>query len=230
MKNNKLFWGLFFIMSAVFIFISGLGYCKSFNFMSLTLTTLLIVIIIKSIKKINFTGIFFPLAFIGIIFSNQLGISSITPWPILTIALFLNIGFNFLFGKHHFNWFHHKDKIRFNNSEEINDNYISISSSFSSSIKYITSDDFLHGNVYCSFSSLKLYFYDAVMKNDNASIDLSISFATVDLYIPKGWNVIITSDPTLGSISEKNKHDTVYTNTLTINGDISLSSLNIYYL
>jgi len=100
MKRERVFWGLVLILGGVFLIISKLGYFPDINVFSLLLTILLAVIILKSLIRVNFPGILFPIAFISIIYDDQLGITSITPWTVLVAALLGSIGLSMIFHRH----------------------------------------------------------------------------------------------------------------------------------
>ena len=89
MKKNgeKIFWGLFFILGAIFILVSRMGYFEEIGLLTLFLTVLLAALLIKSIRHIEFTGILFSLAFLAILYDKPLGIEELTPWPVFGAAL-----------------------------------------------------------------------------------------------------------------------------------------------
>lgn len=96
---SAIFWGLIFIAIAAYIVLDVLGITAGIGLWSAILIILAAVVLIKSIRPLNFFGILFPIAFAGIILDSQLGIEAFTPWPILGIALFLSIGFSIIFKK-----------------------------------------------------------------------------------------------------------------------------------
>lgn len=106
MKKERIFWGVLFILAGIFLVISKLGYFPDMNVFSLLLTVFLVVVIVKSLLRLNFAGILFPIAFISIIYAKQLGITAITPWTVLIAALFGSIGLSMIFHKHP-KWINH---------------------------------------------------------------------------------------------------------------------------
>ena len=95
------FWGLFFIVGAALIIVNQLGCLTGISLFSLICTLLLIPIIIKSIAYRSFAGILFPIALLGIIYAEPLGITALSPWPLLAAALFGSIGLSLIFHKSH---------------------------------------------------------------------------------------------------------------------------------
>ena len=99
MKKERVFWGLFLVIAGIVLVVSKLGYFAGVNLFSLVATVFLVAIIIKSVFKMNFAGILFPLAFIVILFDDQLGITAITPWTVLIAATLGSIGLSIIFPK-----------------------------------------------------------------------------------------------------------------------------------
>lgn len=221
---KKLFWGLFFIASAVFVIINQMGY-TNIAFLSLLLTILIIPIFIKSIYHVNFWGILFSIAFLIIIYKGYLNID-ISNMAILFSALLGSIGLSIIFNRNHFKYHdEHFDKvIDEEDSEEIN-----LSVNFSSSIKYINSENFKKANLKCSFGAMKVYFDNAKIE-DEAIINLDVSFAGVELYIPKEWKIINNVDTSLGGIEEKNLRSIKSNKKIILKGKVSFSGIEIIYV
>ena len=179
-------------------------------------------------------GIFFPLALLGIIYAEPLGITSLVPWPILSTALLLTIGFSIIFHKHH-KW--HTKFITTGNTEnfgevinEEDDSTVSLHVNFGSSIKYVNSKDFKKGEFTCHFGALKVYFDNTVLHEGSATVEIDISFGGMELYIPKNWKVVQGVNMSLGGIEEKNRNMPDGNNTLTLNGKCSLAGIEIIYV
>lgn len=226
---KKLFWGSFFIIAGIFVIINQLGYYTNINLFSLLCTILIIPILLKSLMKANFTGIFFSLALLCIIYSEPLNLESVTPIPVLLAALFGSIGFSIMFSKHNFskkwNSEYFDQVINGADSDEVNFNV-----SFGSSIKYINSEDFKIANLKSSCGSMKVYFDNAKIVDDSAVINLDISLSGVELYIPKEWNIINNVDVTLGGIEQKNTSKEKFKKTITLTGRVNLSGVEIIYI
>ena len=232
MKSDRIFWGVFLLLGAVFLLVSKLGYFSDINIFSLLFTILLVALIIKSIIKLSFPGILFPLAFIGIIYDDKLGITAITPWTILFVALLGSIGLSLIFNKRP-KWDKANYKWDGNATETIDiedEGHIKLETSFGSSIKYINTDKFEYANLKCSFGSMNVYFDNAIMEKENAVVKIDVSFAGMQLYIPRGWNVINNTSASFGAVEEKNRIDAVKTNTLTLIGGISFAGVEILYI
>ncbi|WP_027399643.1 LiaF transmembrane domain-containing protein [Anaerovorax odorimutans] len=232
MKKERIFWGILFIVGAVFLIISKLGYFPDINIFSLLLSVFLIVIIIKSLIRINFTGVFFPIAFLCIIYDKQLGITNITPWTVLIAALLGSIGFSMIFHKR-IRWdkrYYNSEDYKFEKINVEDESYVNFNNSFGASIKYVNTDNFEQGDFNCSFGAMKVYFDNAVIPNGNAVANINASFSGIELYIPKTWKIEDKTKVFLGAISEKNKNEKITTETLTLVGDIRFAGVEIIYI
>lgn len=232
MKKERIFWGVLFILAGIFMVISKLGYFPDMNVFSLLLTVFLVVVIAKSVIRLNFSGILFPIAFICIIYDKQLGITAITPWTVLIAALLGSTGLSIIFHKHG-KWIghnHHCEDYKFEKIDIEDESNVRFKNSFGASIKYINTDKFEQAAFDCSFGAMKVYFDNAVMSNENAIVRINASFSGIELYVPKTWNVDDKTNVFLGSVSEKNRNDQATTNTLTLVGDVSFSGIEIVYI
>lgn len=230
MKKEKIFWGLFFILAGIFLIVSRLGYFTEINIFSLVLTIFMVACMIKSVRHLNFAGILFPAAFLCIIYDEVLGITQITPWPVLGAALFASIGLSIIFhNRYHLGHFKHEEHFTEVIDQDDGKSF-HFETTFGSSIKYVNSDDFSQANLSCSFGAMKIYFDNAIIQNDNAVIRLDVSFAGVELYIPKAWNVINKVDSTFGAVDEKNRNQSTGVPCVTLTGSASFSGVTIIYV
>ena len=235
MKNKNWFWGLFFIVAAALIVFNQFGYLADISLVSLVLTILLVPIIIKSLTTFNFTGILFPLAFLGIIYAEPLRITNLTPWPILITALFLSIGFHIIFGKHinggcgDFGCFGNGENFKeiVNNQDENNVEY---RVTFSSGIKYVNSENLKNVRLSSSFGALKVFFDNSKRDEDGVTIYLDASFSGVELYIPKEWKIVNNLNVSLGGVEEKNRRVEATGPLVTFSGNVSFSGVEIIYV
>ena len=232
MKKDSIFWGVLFILAGIFMIISKLGYFPNINVFSLLLTVFLVVVIVKSLRPINFAGILFPIAFICIIYDKQLGITNITPWTVLIAALLGSSGLSMIFHKYTkwVNTKHNCEDYKFEKIDVEDESNVRFKTSFGASIKYINTDKFEQADFNCSFGAMKVYFDKAIMSKNNAIVRINASFSGIELYVPKTWNIDDKTNVSLGSVSEKNRNDQITTNTLTLVGDITFSGVEIIYI
>lgn len=234
MKKERIFWGIYFILGALFILAARMGYMEDVSFWSLIWTVFIAAILIKSVIKINFFGIFMSLAFLGIIYATPLGITAIVPWPLLGAALFISIGCSMIFPKKHrfkfdsINRHKHRDFEEVINEEDGQN--INYSVSFGSCIKYINSDDFQYASLECSFGAMNVYFDNAIMQKSEATVHVDNSFGGMELYFPKNWLVINQMDSAFGGVDEKGHAAPDGLHKVYLQGDNSFGGITIYYI
>lgn len=236
MKKKEAFWGLLFILAAMLIIVNQFGFFEDISMFEIVATVILAGIMIKSMLKINFWGVLFPLAFIGIIYADELNITRFTPWPALLTALLFSIGLSLIFNRHnqwsyHFhNHNHNHNMFNHNVVNEQDDNIISCSTNFGESIKYVNTDNFEKANIKCSFGSVKVYFDNALIPSGKADIYLDVSFGDAQLFIPKTWKVVNEVQIFLGDMGGNYRNIKSDTPIVTIHGNISFGDAKIIYV
>lgn len=232
MRKERIFWGVFLLLSGVALIIGKLGYFEEVNLFTLAATIFLVAMFLKSAAYKSFSGVLFSLAFLGILYDDQLGITALTPWTLLFAALLGSIGLSLIFGKKK-SW--KKEKYKYDSSEytiiDVEDEgHIKLDTSFSGSVKYINTDRFEQADISASFGSSKIYFDNATLKDGKGILRLQVSFAGVELYIPKTWTVEDRTNIAFGAIDEKNKNYGTSENVLTIVGSIDFAGVEIIYV
>lgn len=229
MKKERIFWGIFFIAGALFLIVNAVGLLGDIGIWSILLTVILGACLIKSIFHKSVTGILFSIAFLCIVYAEPLGIQALTPWPVLGAALLGSIGISFLYRpERHYDYHHFITGTE--TVETADDAQIHFNTSFGGSIKYINSDDFQNAKLSCSFGSMKVYFDNAVIKNEEAIIYIDVSFGGMELYIPKTWNVVNQVSSAFGGLDEKNRNTSTGTPTVRLVGKMSFSGVEIVYI
>lgn len=238
MKFKNWFWGLFFIIAAILVIVNQLGYLTGFNIFTLVASIFLIAIMLQSATHLNFAGILFPFAILGILFAEPLGIQNLVPWPILIAALFGTIGLSIIFSKSikkmHSNFEHtcHSscNKEHFEQIIDTPDeSTVSCKVTFGSAIKYVNAQDFQKGFFECSFGAIKIYFDHANIVQQEAEIYLDVSFGGVELYIPKNWKIVDNLNTSLAGIDYEGRPGST-DKIITLNGKISFSGVTVIYV
>lgn len=233
MKKKRVFWGIFFIAGAVALLVSRMGLLGELNIWTILLTVLLIGGLFKSIVYRSISGVLFSLAFLAIVHGETLGITAITPWPVLGAALLGSIGLSIIFQPYKSFKKHgrgHHDAEFFGSTETVDGDQIHLETSFGSAIKYITSDDFKRASFNCSFGAMKVYFDNALIQQGSAEIYVDISFAGVELFIPKTWKVENRVDMSFAGVEEKNRSESTGTPVVYLTGEVSFSGVTIIYI
>lgn len=143
-------------------------------------------------------GTFFSLAFMGIVFSNELHIEKLVPWTLLVAALLATIAFEMIFGKKG-----HRDHFKYSGdnrggmhhgnsnviTESVEGDVINEKISFTGVTKYIHSENFTSANIDCSFAGAEFYFDKAAIPSGRAVITVNSSFCGMTLFVPRNWEV-----------------------------------------
>ncbi|MGL5151605.1 MAG: LiaF transmembrane domain-containing protein [Clostridium sp.] len=230
MNKKNLLWGGALILSGFAIVADQLGYLGDINLFTTGIGVILGLIAIKNLFKLKFGGVLFPLAFIGILFDEQLGITAITPWTILFAATLLTIGFSLIFKPKKKSWKYEFESKK-NNFENIEGgNSMKLSTKFGSSTKYVNTNNFEYGNIECSFGAMEVYFDKAIMNGENATLNLDIKFGGVEIYLPKTWRVRNSVSVSIGAVEEGHSNSDVFTNTLILTGDVQFAGVEIKFI
>lgn len=231
MKKERTFWGIMLVLGGIALIISKLGYFSDINVITILLTIYLSVMLIKNVFRVNFAGVLFPIAFICIIYDEQLGITSITPGTVLIAALLGSVGLSIIFDKRP-KWAnkHDRDSYKFDTIDVEDESHVRVETQFSASVKYINTDKFEQAYLKCQFGATKVYFDNAVLHKGKGMVTIDASFAGVELYIPKTWTICDKTNVSFGSLNEKNRNQGTSANTLTIMGDINFSGVEIIYV
>lgn len=237
MQKNRLFWGIMFLLAAAFVIVGKLGYLGNFSPFSLIFTVFMLAVIAKSIPRLNFAGILFPIAFLCITYDKVLNIENLTPWTVLAVALLGSIGLSLLFHRKNDSWYSYHHKYHSYNHPhveviDVEDNdHVKQSTRFGSSTKYINSDNFKQADLECSFGSIQVYFNKAHVKTE-AIVRISGSFCGIELYVPKEWHVENQIESIVGGVSEKGKGYVTSESApvLKLVGELNFSGVEIIYI
>lgn len=238
MKKQKLFWGIFFIVMAMIVVVSKLGILPDVGVFSLLATAFLIWMAVDGIRHRNFYEMLFAVAFLCIIYDKPLGIEELTPWTVLAAALLLSIGLSLLFGgkrkrKHsiEFEWDSGDgSKGIGSSSEQCSGECIRCENNFGAAIRYINSDNFCKASLENNFGSMTVYFDNAMIQGDTASVKVDNNFGETILYIPKEWKVQNELEHCFGSINEHGKAEGTNSAVLRLKGDTNFGNIEIYYV
>ena len=233
MKRKNIIWGLFFIAAAAVVMLNQTGMLVHMSLWTLLVSLALVPAVVTSVIHKNFAGIFIPLAIYAILFAEPLGIEKFTPWPVLGAAVFLSIGFTMIFPhKHHHDHIEEDTPEHWKENGAVIENSDSenayVKSNWSGTVKYITSQNLKSVDIDGSFSGTKVYLDNAKLSNGRATINANLSFAGVDLYVPKEWKVINDVKCTFAGSEEKGlKNYENDDNIITLTGNIKFSGISI---
>ncbi len=232
MKNRNYFWGIVFILAAVFVLLSNFGLFHNINMTKILFTILLLCIMVKNVPCRNFYGILIPAAIIVIMYDDFLPVRMFTPFPVLAAAIFGSIGLSFLFP----NQPPFKPDIDFDpgsaSGKHSGESDVHCSTSFAGTTKYFETENFRRAYLKCSFGALKAYFDHARIQGASAEIYVENSFGETTLFLPKEWNVTVTATTSFGDITEVHKPPVPMADApvVSVRGNISFGDCKIFYI
>lgn len=234
MKNRNWFWGIFFLLSAVFVIASQVGFFVQIGFVSILATVLLAAMLISSALHRNYFGFFISLAFLYVIYRQPLHLAEISLWLLLLAAVFASMGLSFLFHrrpKDYMNWHHGSDSMK-PTMENIDDNNPYAKVHFGSSSKYLHGECLKSGQFDVSFGALELFFDQAQLSPDGAQVYLDCSFGAIQLYVPRSWKVIDKLNTSLGGVDNDIRlaHPDENAPQLTLTGNVQFGGIEIHYI
>lgn len=235
MKSRKLFWGLFFVLAAVFVVISKLGIIPDIGLFSILVTVCMIWIFVEGVRHMNFFEMLFSVAIVCIVYDEPLGITALTPWTVLGAALLGSIGLSMLFHDKRKHWnmdmgWGDKKGVSGSSTEQCNGEHIKCDNNFGSAIRYINSDNFCSAHLENNFGSMTIYFDNAIIQGASAYVEVGNSFGETNLYIPKEWKVENNMERAFGSVSEKGRPEGSSNCILYIRGEVNFGSVVIHYV
>ena len=181
---------------------------------------------------------FFSLAVAGLgvyfLLFNLGQISLVLTWGIIWPSLLVLLGLTILYET----LVPHKDKwcgVHFNGDKNKKSQYreengfVNYECSFSEENRKVAVEDFLGGDIEISFGKSELDLTNVKRVNQNAKLDVDVSFATFDLIVPKTMRLFIKSDKSFGSIQMNGEPNPDAMMALTVDGDVSFGTMNIFY-
>lgn len=228
MKKSRMLYGLYFIGIGILLLLSAYRLLGDISIWSILFGSLFGIMLVKSMMYRSWTGIFFNLAFLCCLFDEPLGITDLTPWTVLGVALCLSIGFHFLFGSKPKKAYRRKGE--YEATMHFDDDHLWFDTNFAESMKYVASEHFQTANVRCTFGEMKVYFDQATII-DNATLHVEASFGTIELYVPKHWQIICSVRTMFGNYEEVGNHNaTTPAPVLYIEGTVQFGNVKVVYI
>lgn len=232
-NTGKIFWGLLFILGAIYMIVSRVWTLPRISLFSIIFTIFFAWMLICGIRQINFWEILFSIAFLCIIYDDLLGIKEFTPWPVLGAALFGSIGLSMIFKKRHtFRIEGNVENATFGSkgTEQCNGSNLRFENNFGETIKYVNTDDLCNVDIENNFGSMQVYFDNAIIQNECAYVNVDNNFGEVRLYVPRAWIVEKDIEKGFGGVNERGHMEGSSTHRLIIHGDTNFGAVTIVYM
>ncbi|MCM1244811.1 MAG: hypothetical protein NC293_04105 [Roseburia sp.] len=231
-KKDNVFWGVLFLLAAVYIIINNFGFAPDINVMKVIVAVLCAVVFFKSLFRVEFGGMLFSLAILAILFDDELGITAITPWPVLVAALLGSIGLNMIFGNHTGTKRRRGDKNSGTHytvhGDSVSGDEIVINGMFNGYKKNISSDHFKKADVSCKFCGIEISFDDVMIQDGSAVVNLELYFSGVELYIPYSWKIVNNTDCMFGGFDEHRASNGEEGPEIIFEGNVRFSGVDVY--
>jgi predicted membrane protein len=230
MKTWKIFWGLGFVLAALFILLDAFGVITPFldvvggvSAVQLIGALFLIAFVISRIIKLKFHEIFIPLALLFMLFEDNiafmLGLENdniISNWLLFGCALLLSIGVSILTPNRRF--------FKFAKSSHSKKNH-----AIGSSTRYIDCSDFVEEYISNTLGEIVIHFENEASFTSGAVLNIENKLGEVVVYVPEQWNVKLNISSKLGDVEQKGKGNADGP-TLVINGTNELGDVVVMFI
>lgn len=249
MKSRNWFWGIFFLLAAVFVIASQTGAFGRIGLLSIAVTVVLAAVLIHGVIELEFFSTLISLALLYTIYQQPLHLAAISVWLLLLAAVLAATGLDMIFHSRLHRWRKEFTKgISSGNVgdwgsdcsadhfaaavENIDDNNPCVRVRFGASSKYLHSDSLKSGQFYSSFGELIVYFDQVQLSPEGAKVYLDCSFGTIRLYIPRQWQIKNHVRASLGSVREDARAARPEADAplLSLEGGVQFGELDIRYI
>jgi predicted membrane protein len=111
---------------------------------------------------------------------------------------------------------------------EVGGEDLNINQIFSGTARKIESQDFRGGKADVVFGSAEIDLRSARLAGGQATLILSAVFGSIEVFVPRDWQIVLEGTPVLGSIESRKKGATIApTETLTIKGSAVFGSIEV---
>lgn len=232
MKTSKLFFGLSFLLAGALLILDAVGVIAPLvgimgevSVFAIFFGVLLIAFIVNRLFKRKFTHIFFPLAFLFMLFERNIatvaGLPStdiISNWLVLAIALLFTLGFGLLISAA-------KQRERSLPMSERNH----AGGALGSYTVYVNSETLRPQNVENNMGSCVVHFEAPECYVGGGTLRVENNMGSMVIYVPAKWHVHTSIENNLGSVNAPARADN-HGPLLNICGENNLGSVSIRYV
>lgn len=231
-KLSKIFWGLGFILLAVFLLLNALGVMTpvlnvvgGVSVIQMILGLFLLLFIISMIIRLRFASVMIPLSLLFMVFERNvafmLGMDDeniINNWLLFGCALLASIGISVLTPR--------SLKLRTKSkdcSDKAKHNHMGTHA------MYVDCEDFVDKMIYNRFGEYTVHFENTERFTSGAVLNVYNKLGEVIIYVPSEWHVNENINSKLGDISYSGKGDENGP-TLVLNGSNDLGDISIKFI
>jgi predicted membrane protein len=223
-NQGRIFWGLLLIALGVVFLLDRMGRLDFGDLVGRYWPVIFILIGISILLSNNFknigSGVFFIL-FGTFFLLLRLRIFDQAVWRYLWPVAIIAVGLWILFRPAF-----HPDKKKI---PELTGDDLSINQVFSGTARKVESQSFRGGKADVVFGSAEIDLRSAKLAGGQATLLLSAVFGSIEVIVPREWQVVLEGTPVLGSIESRKAAtpDTQKTGTLYIKGSAVLGSIEV---
>lgn len=221
------------MLSAIFVIASQIWSFDKIGIMSILATVFLATLVICSLINRDYFGIFIPVSVLYMIYSKPLMLIYISPWLLISSAVLISISFSLLFPRRPGRAALSHDGAKHISliNENIDDNNPYAKVILSSNSKYLHSECLQSGHFISYLGVLEVYFDQVQLSIEGAELFIHCNLSSINLYIPKHWNVVDNIHLYLGEVSYSTEHTKLSENVpqLILAGNVVLGDVKILY-
>lgn len=202
MKNKDISFALILILIAVYLIMHKLHLMPHIPVFTIAFTVLFAYWSVRGFMRRHFFEGVVSLAIVCCINDELLRIEEITPWTLMAAAVLIGIGLDMIFRK--------KNDVYCTNTKYggttghvesgADGEYVRVENSFGEVSKYVNSNCFREAKIDNSFGTCNVFFNNAILASNFATIRADNSFGSANIYLPSTWRVNVSQDTALGSI------------------------------
>ena len=163
----------------------------------------LAIVAVTSLCELNFGGVFFPAAFICMIFAKPWHLEALTPWVVLVVAVLLTMAFermfpmrggkrNFLINKHGY---------------ESDGKYAYFALRMGESAKYFRQEELENVDLTMTMGGMSVYFDNVIVPSGEIKIHTKTAMGETHLFVPRDWKIENDVRCTMGESSFSGMQD-----------------------
>ncbi len=239
MKTGKIFWGIALILLAALLLLDAFNVLAPLasvvgevSVWSIVLGLVLLSFVISRICRGKWSQIFVPLAFIFMLFEENISIlcDAVTPdiinnWILFLVAILLSAGTHILFSanKNHFT------KVSVIDGEQQAKKRKRAGGSLGHSTVYIDSENMIPNHVENNLGSCSIYFENPEAYKGEGTLHVENNLGAMTIHVPSAWCAKVNVENNLGGLTiDENNNETGPV--LYICGENDLGSVSVYYV
>ena len=263
-RASKIAWGILIIAIAVFCILQAIGVLGTFTSVfgeipvwKLLMGICLVAIVFKNIFKLDFGGVFVPLAVIFMLFEKNIAFACgiegdiINNWLVLGCSVLLSVGFGLLFPKRRRHYKFKKnykiknghirvdldndDKIEVeaeDNDKDSNDDFDDdfdeeYGGDFGANTRYFDGATFKKGYVMTNMGATDVRFENADKYQGGGVLKVDCKMGAITIEVPSNWRVVNNIVNVMGSVDNEHVNDDSTAPVLTIIGKCRMGAIDI---